>query len=99
MPWWMAAKVMYLFYISKNSPGIVPCPHTCRRFFIHHSSFLIILRIFVGKYIIMAVISMFYGLIISLFYGDNRQHHSPHIHVKYQNDEAVFSIPDGALIV
>jgi hypothetical protein len=65
---------------------------------IHHSSFIIIFVIFVGKYIIMAVISMFYGLIISLFYGDNRQHHSPHIHVKYQNDEAVFSIPDGALI-
>jgi hypothetical protein len=41
---------------------------------------------------------MFYGLIISLFYGDNRQHHLPHIHVKYQDDEAVFSIPKGELI-
>jgi hypothetical protein len=46
----------------------------------------------------MAVISMFYGLIISMFYGDNKQHHLPHIHVKYQGDEAVFSIPDGELI-
>jgi hypothetical protein len=46
----------------------------------------------------MAVISMFYGLIISLFYGDNSQHHLPHIHVKYQEDEAVFSIPNGELI-
>jgi hypothetical protein len=46
----------------------------------------------------MAVISMFYGLIISLFYGDNRQHHLPHIHVKYQDDEAIFSIPNGELI-
>jgi hypothetical protein len=46
----------------------------------------------------MAVISMFYGLIISMFYGDGKQHHLPHIHVKYQGDEAVFSIPDGELI-
>jgi hypothetical protein len=41
---------------------------------------------------------MFYGLIISMFYGDNRQHKLPHIHVKYQDEEAVFSIPAGDLI-
>ena len=46
----------------------------------------------------MAVLSMFYGLIISMFYGDNKQHKLPHIHVKYQDFEAVFSIPDGELI-
>lgn len=46
----------------------------------------------------MAVISMFYGLIISMYYGDNKQHHLPHIHVKYQNEEAVFSIPQGMLM-
>jgi hypothetical protein len=46
----------------------------------------------------MAIISMFYWLIISMFYGDNKQHHLPHIHVKYQGDEAIFSIPDGKLI-
>ena len=46
----------------------------------------------------MAVLSMFYGLIISMFYGDNRQHKLPHIHVKYQDFEAVFSIPDGELM-
>ena len=43
----------------------------------------------------MAVISMFYGIIISMYYFDNRQHHLPHIHVRCQGDESVFTIPDG----
>ena len=46
----------------------------------------------------MAVLSMFYGLVVSMFYGDNKQHQLPHIHVKYQDYEAVFSISDGELI-
>ncbi|QWR77312.1 DUF4160 domain-containing protein [Candidatus Magnetomonas plexicatena] len=46
----------------------------------------------------MAVISMFYGIIISLYFFDNRQHKLPHIHVRYQGSEAVFSISDGALM-
>ena len=46
----------------------------------------------------MPVISMFYGLIIMMYFYDNKKHHLPHIHVKYQNDEAVFSITDGTLI-
>lgn len=37
----------------------------------------------------MPVISMFYGIIISMYFFDNKQHHLPHIHVKYQDDEAV----------
>ncbi len=31
----------------------------------------------------MPVISMFYGLIIKMFYEDNKQHKLPHIHVNY----------------
>ena len=46
----------------------------------------------------MAVIAMFYGIIISMYYLDNKRHHSPHIHVKYQENEAVISIPDGSLL-
>jgi len=42
----------------------------------------------------MPVIAMFYGLIVSMYFLDNRQHKSPHIHVKYQDEEAVFRIPD-----
>lgn len=46
----------------------------------------------------MAIISMFYGIIISMYYLDTRKHHVPHIHVKYQDQEAVISIPDGELL-
>ena len=46
----------------------------------------------------MPVISVFYGLIVMMYFYDNKKHHLPHIHVKYQNDEAVFSIIDGNLI-
>jgi hypothetical protein len=46
----------------------------------------------------MPTISMFYGILVLMFYRDNRQHHTPHIHVRYQGSEAVISIPDGELI-
>jgi hypothetical protein len=41
----------------------------------------------------MAIIAMFYGIIVSMYYLDNKRHHSPHIHVKYQEQEVVLSIP------
>jgi hypothetical protein len=43
----------------------------------------------------MPVISMFYGIIVSLYFMDNKKHNRPHIHVKYQDDEAVVAIPEG----
>lgn len=46
----------------------------------------------------MPVISMFYGIIVSLYFLDSKRHHRPHIHVKYQDDEAVIAIPDGELL-
>jgi hypothetical protein len=46
----------------------------------------------------MAVIAMFYGIIISMYYFDNQRHHLPHIHVKYQEQEAVLTIPDGDVL-
>jgi hypothetical protein len=46
----------------------------------------------------MPVVSAFYGLIISLYYRDNKRHHKPHIHVWYQDSEAVLSVPEGELI-
>jgi hypothetical protein len=46
----------------------------------------------------MAIISMFYGIIISMYYLDNKQHNLPHIHVKYQEEEAVISILDGSVL-
>lgn len=46
----------------------------------------------------MPAISMFYGLIIYLYFYDNKKHNIPHIHVEYQGDEAVVSIVDGSII-
>jgi len=46
----------------------------------------------------MATISMFYGIIISMMYMDNKQHSIPHIHADYQGYSAVFSIPDGDIL-
>jgi hypothetical protein len=46
----------------------------------------------------MPVISMFYGVIVMMFFIDNKKHKKPHIHVKYQEQEAVISIPDGKVL-
>lgn len=46
----------------------------------------------------MPVIAMFYGLIVSMYYLDNKQHNHPHIHVKYGELEAIYQIPDGFLM-
>ncbi|MDQ7016491.1 MAG: DUF4160 domain-containing protein [Gammaproteobacteria bacterium] len=46
----------------------------------------------------MPTISMFYGIIIRLYYFDNQQHHKPHIHVHYQEESAVIEIPSGKLL-
>ena len=42
----------------------------------------------------MPVISMFYGIIVRMFFYDNKRHHLPHIHIEYQDYKAVISIPD-----
>ena len=46
----------------------------------------------------MPILSMFYGIIIRMYYIDNKQHHVPHIHAEYGGKKAVFSIADGELI-
>jgi len=46
----------------------------------------------------MPALSMFYGLVVYMYCKDNQKHHLPHIHVEYQDDEAVFSILDGELL-
>ena len=46
----------------------------------------------------MPTISMFYGIVICLYFYDDERHKLPHIHAKYQGQEASFSILDGALL-
>jgi hypothetical protein len=36
---------------------------------------------------------MFYGIIVSMYYFDTRQHHRPHIQVKYQDEEWFYLFP------
>ena len=46
----------------------------------------------------MPTISMFYGILIRMFFYDTDKHKTPHIHADYQGQVAVYSIPDGAII-
>lgn len=46
----------------------------------------------------MPIISMFFGILVSIFYGDNEQHHTPHIHVRYQGRKASIAIDDGRIL-
>jgi hypothetical protein len=46
----------------------------------------------------MPVISMFYGIVVLMYYFDNKKHRQPHVHVQYSGDEAVISIPDGTVL-
>jgi len=46
----------------------------------------------------MPVISMFYGVIVLMYYFDNKKHHLPHIHAQYGEEEAVISIPEGNMM-
>jgi hypothetical protein len=46
----------------------------------------------------MPAISMFYGIVICLYFFDNERHRLPHIHAKYQGSDASFSILDGTVL-
>lgn len=46
----------------------------------------------------MPTISMFYGILIRMFFRDIEKHHVPHIHADYQGKVAVYSIIDGTLL-
>lgn len=45
----------------------------------------------------MPVISMFYGIIIYMYYEIGAKHKKPHIHAKYQNQSVIISL-DGEVL-
>jgi len=46
----------------------------------------------------MPILSMFYGIIIRMYFMDDRQHYVPHVHAECAGSRAVFSIVSGELI-
>lgn len=46
----------------------------------------------------MPTISMFYGIIIYMFFFDDRKHHLPHIHANFGEYDVVLSIADGEVL-
>lgn len=46
----------------------------------------------------MPTISLFYGILIRMFFRDIEKHHVPHIHAEYQGEVAVYAIDDGTLL-
>lgn len=46
----------------------------------------------------MPTISMFYGVLIRMFFYDAEKHKQPHIHAEYQGNMAVYQIPDGEVL-
>jgi hypothetical protein len=46
----------------------------------------------------MPAISMFYGVIVYMYFMNNKQHQMPHIHAKYQDNEVVVAIPNGEIL-
>ena len=43
----------------------------------------------------MPILSMFYGVIIRMYFFDNKEHDVPHIHAAYAEFKAALSILDG----
>jgi Domain of unknown function (DUF4160) len=46
----------------------------------------------------MPTISMFYGIIILMFFEIKEKHHLPHIHIRYQGYRASVAIEDATLL-
>ena len=46
----------------------------------------------------MPTISMFYGILVRMFFYDTDKHNLPHIHTEYQGDVAVYAINNGDLL-
>jgi len=42
---------------------------------------------------------MFYGIIIYMYFFDNKKHNKPHIHAEFGEYAAIFSVPDGDTVL
>ena len=46
----------------------------------------------------MPAISMFYGILVLMYFYDNKKHNKPHIHAEYAEHEASIAIEDGVVL-
>ena len=46
----------------------------------------------------MPAISMFFGVVIYMYFFDDAAHNTPHIHARHQGKEASLSITDGSVL-
>jgi len=46
----------------------------------------------------MPILSMFYGIVVRMYFFDDKQHHLPHVHAEYSGAQAVFAIPTGEVL-
>lgn len=46
----------------------------------------------------MPTISMFYGILILMYFYDNKKHHAPHIHAEYGEHQASIAIESGEIL-
>ena len=46
----------------------------------------------------MPIISQFYGIIIRIYFNDTERHYLEHIHVQYNEYDAVYSIRNNVVI-
>jgi hypothetical protein len=46
----------------------------------------------------MPILSMFYGIVVRMYFFDDKQHHAPHVHAECSGDEAVYAILTGELL-
>ena len=46
----------------------------------------------------MPMISMFYGIIVYMYFYDTKKHKAPHLHASYGGKDAVYSIEQGDVL-
>ena len=46
----------------------------------------------------MPILSRFYGIVIRMYFYDDKQHHEPRVHAEYAGEQAVFGIGDGEVL-
>jgi len=46
----------------------------------------------------MNVVSMFYGLIVSMMYSPDSELKVPHVYVLFQDKQAIITLPDGIML-